>query len=84
MCSHLSGQANLYINDRLVVSNAENQVLGDIWFGTGTIEEKGEIELTAGKTYNMRLEWSNFKPVNPNGVSSLEPLTRKRTCILTW
>jgi beta-glucosidase len=58
------GQAKLFINDKLVVANVENQKLGDLFFGTGTIEEKGTIKLEAGKTYDLRMDWSNFKPVD--------------------
>lgn len=53
------GTALLYVGDTLVVDNATRQRPGGSFFGSGTVEERGWIELQAGVTYPIRLEWGN-------------------------
>jgi len=64
---HQSGQADLYIDGNVVVKNSENQTAGELFFHTGTVEEKGKTTLEKGKEYKLTLEWSNFKPIVKNG-----------------
>ncbi|CAI7596254.1 unnamed protein product [Penicillium pancosmium] len=53
------GTAVLYINDKLVVDNATQQRAGGSFFGSGTVEELGFVELQKGTRYEFRLEWGN-------------------------
>ncbi|KAI1098756.1 glycoside hydrolase family 3 protein [Jackrogersella minutella] len=55
----VSGTANLYINDELVVDNTENQTVGDAFFGSATEEVKGFYELEKGKTYNFKVTFGS-------------------------
>jgi beta-glucosidase len=49
----VAGTAILYVDGRLVVDNENNQVVGDSFFGSGTNERTGMVDLEAGKTYNI-------------------------------
>jgi beta-glucosidase len=53
------GTALLYINDKLVIDNCTQQRAGGSFFGSGTVEELGLVELRKGTTYDFRLEWGN-------------------------
>lgn len=53
------GTANLYINDELVINNTENQRKGVAFFGKGTVEEVGTVELEEGNTYQLRIEFGS-------------------------
>ncbi|KAI1770651.1 glycoside hydrolase family 3 protein [Hypoxylon cercidicola] len=53
------GTANLYINDELIVDNSKKQTLGDAFFGSATIEEKGSFKLEKGKTYNFKVTFGS-------------------------
>ncbi|OTB02776.1 glycoside hydrolase family 3 protein [Hypoxylon sp. CI-4A] len=55
----VSGSANLYINDELVVDNTKKQTLGDAFFGSATVEEKGTYKLEKGKTYNFKVTFGS-------------------------
>ena len=50
----VQGYGQLFIDDRLVVDNTENQKPGEAFFGAGTSEEVGSIELQKGKSYQFR------------------------------
>ncbi|KAF5534803.1 glycosyl hydrolase family 3 N terminal domain-containing protein [Fusarium napiforme] len=68
----VEGTGKLYIDDERIVSNFKNQTRGETFFGSGTIEEKGEKVLTAGQEYRIRLEWgcaktSQLPPFGPVG-----------------
>ena len=74
-CTHASrlhrGQADLYVDDQLLISNQRNQTPGDLFFGNGTVEELGCTELQVGRRYKVRMEWSNFRKVRASGTSNL-------------
>ena len=53
------GTANLFIDDQLVIDNTTRQRKGNAFFGKGTVEEVGEIELEQGKTYKIRIEFGS-------------------------
>lgn len=55
----VSGSANLYINDELVINNSEKQTLGDAFFGSATVEEKGFYQLEKGKTYDFKVTFGS-------------------------
>lgn len=51
------GTSELYINDVLVIdNNAAEQKFGGMFFGKGSVEKRGFLELEAGKRYNLRVE----------------------------
>ncbi|KAI5860850.1 glycoside hydrolase family 3 protein [Durotheca rogersii] len=49
----VSGTANFYINDELIIDNSTKQRNGDAFFGSATAEEKGFYQLKKGQTYNF-------------------------------
>ncbi|KAI1761933.1 glycoside hydrolase family 3 protein [Hypoxylon sp. FL1150] len=55
----VSGTANLYINGELVVDNSQKQTLGDAFFGSATVEEKGFYKLEKGKTYDFKVTFGS-------------------------
>ncbi|KAM5522692.1 glycosyl hydrolase family 3 N terminal domain-containing protein [Fusarium oxysporum f. sp. phaseoli] len=57
----VEGTGRLFIDDALLISNIENQKPGETLFGSGTVEEKGSMELVAGQDYEVRVEWGCFK-----------------------
>lgn len=65
----VTGTAQLFVDDKLVVDNLNNQVLGNTFFGTGTIEVKGRTHLEKGKAHAIRVEFGSSK------TSKLKPDT---------
>ncbi|KAH7325555.1 glycosyl hydrolase family 3 N terminal domain-containing protein [Stachybotrys elegans] len=68
----VEGTGMLYIDDVLVIDNAQHQKPGGVVWGSGTIEEIGSKELVAGQDYRVRLEWgcaktSKLSPTGPVG-----------------
>lgn len=57
----VTGTAQLFVDGKLVVDNKTTQTQGESFFGTGTIEEKGTIDLEAGKTYEVKVEFGSVK-----------------------
>ncbi|XXH03297.1 hypothetical protein Hte_009695 [Hypoxylon texense] len=55
----VSGSANLYINGELIVDNTEKQTLGEAFFGSATVEEKGFYKLEKGKTYDFKVTFGS-------------------------
>ncbi|KAI0109334.1 glycoside hydrolase family 3 protein [Hypoxylon sp. NC0597] len=55
----VSGSANLYINGELIVDNTEKQTLGEAFFGSATVEEKGFYKLEKDKTYNFKVTFGS-------------------------
>ncbi|EMG49875.1 bglI Probable beta-glucosidase I [Candida maltosa Xu316] len=53
------GSAQLFVDGKLVVDNKTKQTKGDSFFNCGTIEERGQIELTKGKTYTITVEFGS-------------------------
>ncbi|KZO92433.1 glycoside hydrolase family 3 protein [Calocera viscosa TUFC12733] len=56
----VAGRAKLFVDGKLVIDNWTWQRRGDSFFGDGTEEEMGDFEMQAGKTYDIRLEYSNL------------------------
>lgn len=50
------GTAQLFIEGKSVIDNTKDQIPGDSFFGAGTVEKKGAIELKAGKPYTVLVE----------------------------
>ncbi|KZF23064.1 glycoside hydrolase family 3 protein [Xylona heveae TC161] len=53
----VNGTGKLFIDGRIVVDNASQQRTGDSFFGSGTVEEIGSIEMKAGKTYEVGMQF---------------------------
>ena len=53
------GTARLFVDDKEVIDNATTQFPGSAFFGTGTREEMGSIDLKAGQTYKIRVEFGS-------------------------
>lgn len=56
----VAGTANVYIDDELVINNTDNQTKGDAFFGTSTIEEKGQYKLEKHKEYKIRVTFGSI------------------------
>lgn len=57
----VQGTGRLYIDDKLLISNVENQRPGPSFLGSGTLEETGAKELVAGETYRITVQWGCAK-----------------------
>lgn len=55
----VDGTAKLYVNGQMVVDNETVQRAGDSFFGSGTAEETGSIELKSGQTYEVKIEFGS-------------------------
>jgi beta-glucosidase len=53
-----AGVSRLFVNDTLLVDNWTNPVRGDTYFGAGSTEVTAPIALEAGRTCDLRLEYS--------------------------
>ncbi|CDK28775.1 unnamed protein product [Kuraishia capsulata CBS 1993] len=51
----VSGTAQLFVDGKLVVDNKTKQTVGQSFFGSGTIEQTGTIDLKAGQTYDVKI-----------------------------
>jgi beta-glucosidase len=47
------------VDGKLVIDNTARQTQGSVFFGCGTVEEKGRIHMKAGKTYKVNLEFAS-------------------------
>ncbi|KZT03419.1 glycoside hydrolase family 3 protein [Laetiporus sulphureus 93-53] len=64
----VAGRAKLWIDGTLVVDNWTKQTPGDFFYGQGTIEELGLVDLVAGKAAEISVEYTNTKP--PEGAEA--------------
>ena len=55
----VSGTAQLFVDDKLVIDNASQQTQGETFFGNGTVEVKGTVEMEQGKTYHVRTTFAS-------------------------
>ncbi|KAK9481563.1 glycoside hydrolase superfamily [Lipomyces starkeyi] len=53
------GTAKLYVDGKLVVDNETVQRQGGAFFNNGTIEEIGKLDLEAGTTYEVKVEFGS-------------------------
>lgn len=65
----VSGTAQLFIDGKLVVDNKNNQVAGDSFFGSGTIEVKNVIPLKDNKTYKVLIKFGSRSTSKLPGVN---------------
>ncbi|KAF9036785.1 glycoside hydrolase family 3 protein [Panaeolus papilionaceus] len=58
----VAGRAKLWVNDKLLIDNWTKQTPGDFFYGQGTVEEKGSIQLDAGKPASILVWYTNKSP----------------------
>lgn len=51
----------LWVDDRLVIDNWTRQRRGGEFFGSGTLEEKGTVQLVAQKAHKIYVEFCNVQ-----------------------
>lgn len=61
---HSAGRGRLFVNGELVVDVWDNWVRGRTFFEEGCDEVTGQIDLTAGETYEVVLEFATVKAAN--------------------
>lgn len=55
----VAGKGKLYIDEQLIINNADIQTRGESFFGSGTVEESGALSLEGGKVYKIRVDFSS-------------------------
>ncbi|PYI03555.1 putative beta-glucosidase H [Aspergillus sclerotiicarbonarius CBS 121057] len=55
------GTADLYVDNKLVIDNTNNQIAGEAFFRKGKKERVAEISLQAGQSYRLRIEFGSAK-----------------------
>ncbi|KAI0060831.1 glycoside hydrolase family 3 protein [Artomyces pyxidatus] len=64
----VAGRAKLWVDGKLTIDNWTKQTPGDFFYGQGTIEEKAVLNLTAGKSVNVLVEYTNTNPPDATGA----------------
>ncbi|KAJ5247635.1 hypothetical protein N7468_002618 [Penicillium chermesinum] len=69
------GTGQLFVDGQLVVDNTKNQKQGSAFFGSGTIEKRGSIELKAGQTYKILFQFGSAptSDLNTRGTVAFGP-----------
>lgn len=67
----VQGTGQLFIDGVLIVDNVHDQRPGTAFFGSGTVEEIGSMDLEAGKSYKLRVEFGTA----PTAKSSINRAT---------
>ncbi|KAI0265209.1 beta-glucosidase [Gloeopeniophorella convolvens] len=57
----VAGRAKLWVDDKLVIDNWTRQRRGEEFFGCGTQEEKGTVQLVANKAHSIYVEFCNVR-----------------------
>ncbi|KAI9929388.1 hypothetical protein MW887_000857 [Aspergillus wentii] len=55
------GTGKIFIDGNLLINNADVQRPGTTFLGNGTVEERGTMELVAGKQYKIHAQWACAK-----------------------
>jgi len=55
----VQGKGQLFINGDILIDNTHNQKRGTAFFGGGTIEEIGSVDLCQGQSYVVTIRFSN-------------------------
>ncbi|KAH9951408.1 glycoside hydrolase superfamily [Amylocystis lapponica] len=58
----VAGRAKLFVEGKLTIDNWTKQRPGEFFYGQGTVEEIGLVQLTAGKSVDILVEYTNTKP----------------------
>lgn len=53
------GSGRLYVDGKEVVDNATKQRQGTVFYGCGSVEERGTIKMEKGKTYHVKVDFSS-------------------------
>ncbi|WWC87448.1 uncharacterized protein L201_002337 [Kwoniella dendrophila CBS 6074] len=69
----VAGQADLYLDGKKIIDNSTDQKEGLLFFNTGAEERTGEVQVEAGKEYQVEVRFSNFKQLN-----AMSPYTGRR------
>ncbi|KNX49905.2 beta-glucosidase [Cryptococcus deuterogattii R265] len=69
----VAGQADLFIDGKKIIDNSTDQKEGLLFFNTGAEERTGELNVEAGKLYDLEVRFSNFKQLN-----AMSPYTGRR------
>jgi beta-glucosidase len=56
----VAGTAKIFVDNRLIVDNDTEQTQGDSFFGFGTREELGSVQLEAGRAYKIHIEFGTL------------------------
>jgi beta-glucosidase len=54
-----AGLSRLFVDGREVIDNWTSQTRGDTYFGTGSTEVVARVEMLAGQSYELRLDYSS-------------------------
>ncbi|RDW64054.1 hypothetical protein BP5796_10556 [Coleophoma crateriformis] len=66
------GHARLFVNDQLIIDNFDWKKVGEAFYSFGSVEVQASYEMTAGETYDIRLEASS--KVIPKDAASDDPV----------
>ncbi|KAK7060136.1 hypothetical protein VNI00_000900 [Paramarasmius palmivorus] len=58
----VAGRAKLYVDGKMTIDNWTKQTPGDFFYGQGTIEEKAVVNMEAGKSVDVLVEYTNTDP----------------------
>ncbi|TFY64459.1 hypothetical protein EVJ58_g2606 [Rhodofomes roseus] len=73
----VAGRGKLFVNGKLTVDNWTKQRPGEFFYGQGTVEEIGEVDLEAGKPVEIMVEYTNTRaPEGPESDRSQPALMR--------
>lgn len=53
------GTGKLYVDGEEIVDNESRQTQGTVFYGCGTVEERGTVPMEKGKTYHITLEFAS-------------------------
>ena len=56
----VAGTGKIYVDDQVIVDNETKQTPGDSFFGAGTIDETGRMQLEEGKSYAVRVDFGTL------------------------
>ncbi|PYH97185.1 hypothetical protein BO71DRAFT_448160 [Aspergillus ellipticus CBS 707.79] len=57
----VQGTGKLFVDGKLLINNADVQRPGPSFLGSGTMEERGTMELVAGRQYRVHVQWGCAK-----------------------
>lgn len=64
------GTAKLYVDSKMVIDNETAQRQGSVFYGCGTVEEKGIIQVTKGASYHIKVVFASA-PTNKLGAGGV-------------
>jgi len=74
----VAGRAKLFVNGKLVIDNWSKQRQGQAFFGSGTMEEKGVVDVKLGESPEVLVEFSNLTgpKEGDSGGNLIQPAVR--------